>query len=167
LRYWNDKTFSNPKKKIMKKQCISLRFPMTWSMLPLLLLLFLSSACQKEGPFPWDKPKLEPSPIRLGTYLIKDVYQGRESTYEMSVRRLGDYFEFCNFAGLRLSVKAYVQDKQISIPAQQILLEDPVYLDFEIFQGMGKVTANGLEMTVWTREGTQESKHEMKAVFLN
>ena len=146
----------------MKTPVTVLRFRPTW---PLLLLIFLFSACEKENFRTLDNP--EPLPVKLGAFEIKDVYNGLERTYTLGIRRVQDHYVFCNFADLRIDVKFYLVDDQISIPAQQFAGDDPVIIDFEIFQGTGKTTSTGLEVTTWVRDGEQKFRYDMKAVIQN
>ncbi len=69
--------------------------------------------------------------------------------------------EFCNFGDLRINIIEYINDKlQISIPAQEISSDSS---NLEIFQGTGKVTEDGIQLTYWARNEKLNYKSEIEA----
>jgi hypothetical protein len=69
--------------------------------------------------------------------------------------------EFCNFGDLKITIIAYIdEDLQISIPAQKFSTD---WWTLEIFQGTGRVTEDGLELTYWAGNEEQNYKSEIQA----
>ena len=129
-------------------------------------ILIATIACEKSDPAtPYDPGS---PPLKIGSYesMEKNAF-GHQMLYEMGVHWIKNnntnhhQIEFCNFGDLRINIIAYIyEDLQISIPAQQISSD---FSNLEIFQGTGKVTEDGLELTYWARNEKQNYKSEIEA----
>lgn len=129
-------------------------------------ILISSIACDKTDPVtPYDPGT---PPLRIGTYESMETNaSGHQMTYQMGVRWIKNnntnyhQIEFCNFGDLKITIIAYIdEDLQISIPAQLISSD---FSKLEIFQGTGRVTEDGLELTYWAGNERQNYKSEILA----
>ena len=153
----------------MKKQKQAYRFGTTYSMLALCGVLLLGVSCEE---IPRTLYYPETVLIKTGPYEVTDISQDRQRTYEMVVRKEHRHikypYRFSNMAGSGLDAEVYVREGgQISVPAQDLSIGDPYFIDFAIFEGMGSITPNGLglEITLWTREDGRNFRHDLKAVY--
>lgn len=129
-------------------------------------ILISTIACEKTDPVtPYDPGS---PPLRIGTYESMEKHaSGHQMTYEMGVRWIKNnnttyhQIQFCNFGDLKITIIAYIdEDLQISIPAQQFSSD---FSQLEIFQGTGRVTEDGLELTYWAGNEKQNYKSEIQA----
>lgn len=147
----------------MKNQSIIARLNLPIAVLFVFFLML--SSCTKEDSVTLYTP--QSMPIPLTTYEVKDVYNGQERTYEMSLHTLNgapaDHFIFCNFANYKINVKAYIENGQVSIPPQSFSSE---HFDLEIYDGIGTLTSDDLKITFWARQSGHDFSHEFQGVFL-
>ncbi|GJM30641.1 MAG: hypothetical protein DHS20C17_32760 [Cyclobacteriaceae bacterium] len=147
----------------MKNQSIIARLNLSITVL-FVFFLMLSSCTKEQRIAPYSPPS---TPISETIYEMKDVYNGLERTYEMSLQTLeegsSDQFILSNFGNYRIQVKAYVVNGQISIPTQNFFSE---HYDLEIYNGTGTLTADDLKIKFWAREAGHEFSHELAGVFL-
>ncbi len=151
----------------MKKKNIRIRhsrFRFHWILTGILISTI---ACEKMDPVtPYDPGT---PPLRIGSYEIMEKNaSGHQMIYEMGVRWIKNnntnyhQIEFCNFGDLKINIIAYLdEDLHISIPTQQFSTD---LGNLEIFQGKGRITEDGLELTYWAGNQEQNYKSEIQAL---